>query len=171
MGWIKLHRDITDNWLWQDESFSRGQAWIDLLLLANSKDEKFRHDNQIIEGKRGNVYRSITYLSERWKWSRKKTRAFLKLLESDGMVTTKSTTRGTTITIINYGFYQDSNPPKGTVKEQSRNSEGTVKEQSRNSEGTKQYIEKHEEYIEKNEEEEPSAYDPLAGVRKRYDDL
>ena len=62
--------------------------------------------------------------------------------------------------------------PTGVAKEQSRNTEGTLKEQSRNSEGTKQYIEKHEEYIEKNEEEEePSAYDPLAGVRKRYDDL
>lgn len=33
-GWIKLHRKITDHWLWEDKPFARGQAMIDLLILA-----------------------------------------------------------------------------------------------------------------------------------------
>ena len=32
---------------------------------------------------------------------------FLKVLESDGMVVTKATTHRTTITLVNYGLYQD----------------------------------------------------------------
>ena len=39
-----------------------------------------------MEGKRGHVYRSVTYLAERWGWSRKKVTSFLKLLRDDGMV-------------------------------------------------------------------------------------
>ena len=39
-GWIKLHRSIQDSWLWKKYPFSEGQAWIDLLMLANYEDEK-----------------------------------------------------------------------------------------------------------------------------------
>ena len=114
-GWIKLSRGLEDHWLWNDKPFSKGQAWIDLLFLANHKDEKFVFRGKLITGKRGCVYRSISFLSERWGWDRKKTVTFLKLLESDGMVTTDSTTHGTTVTIVNYGKYQNLGSTDGTT--------------------------------------------------------
>ena len=40
-GWIKLHRSISDNDLWTSEPFSRGQAFVDLILLASHKDSFF----------------------------------------------------------------------------------------------------------------------------------
>jgi hypothetical protein len=43
-GWICLHRQIQDHWLWEDRPFSRGQAWIDLLMLANHEDKKMIFD-------------------------------------------------------------------------------------------------------------------------------
>ena len=106
-GWVKLHRDIMDHWMWEDEPFTKAQAWIDLILLANHKEERFHHRGKIINGERGCVYRSISWLAKRWKWSRDKTRSFLHLLENDGMVTVNSSVNQTAIALVNYGKYQD----------------------------------------------------------------
>lgn len=107
MGWITIDRQLFDHWIWAEKPFSRGQAWIDLIGLANFKDEKTPYRNQIISCKRGTVYRSISYLSRRWGWGRDKTRNFLHLLESDNMIRIKATTNQTAITIENYEKFQD----------------------------------------------------------------
>ena len=60
-GFLKLSRRITDHWLWTDKPFSKGQAWIDLLLLANYEDGKKITDGKVIDCKRGDVNVSISY--------------------------------------------------------------------------------------------------------------
>ena len=127
-GWISVHRQIWNSWVWDDKPFSKGQAWIDLLLLANHEPNKTLIGNQIIHVKRGELISSEVKLSERWGWSRKKTREFLKVLQSDGMITKKSTSKYTAITIVNYEIYQD----VGTTKEQQKNSKRTAEEQQWN---------------------------------------
>lgn len=127
-GWISIYRQIQEHWLWKDKPFSKGQAWIDLLMLANYEEKKMPYKGEIITCERGTVNLSISVLADRWGWSRKKTRQFLDLLETDGMVSVKATTHRTTITIENYGLYND----VGSTKEQQKNSKGTAKEQQRN---------------------------------------
>ena len=105
-GWIKLNRQIQDHWLWKDEPFTYGTAWIDLLLLANYEDKKMPYKGEIIICKRGDVNLSYSALADRWKWSRWKVKSFITLLVSDGMVTTNATTHRTTITIVNYDKFQ-----------------------------------------------------------------
>ncbi len=107
MGYVKIYREIFDNWIWEDKPFSKGQAWIDLILLAKFKDEKFAFKDSVVEGKRGTVYKSISNLADRWGWSRDKVRRFLRQLESDGSVQLKPTVHNTSITVINYSIYQD----------------------------------------------------------------
>lgn len=107
-GFISIHRKIQDNWLWNDKPFSKGQAWIDLLLLARWKDEKKLHRGKLYDRKRGEVNYSMTWLAERWGWSRDKVRRFIRTLERDNMVTLNATTNDTSITIENYSVYQDS---------------------------------------------------------------
>lgn len=106
-GFVGVHRSLQEHWLWDDKPFSKGQAWIDLIMLANYKEDKFVFKDEVICGKRGTVYRSITYLAERWGWGRDKTSRFLHQLESDGMVRLTATTHQTTVDIVNYGVYQD----------------------------------------------------------------
>lgn len=106
-GWVPVKRQIQEHWLWKDKPFSQGQAWIDLIMLANYEDKKMPYKGEIITCERGTVNLSISYLANRWGWSRDKTRRFLKLLESDGMVTVKATTHRTTITLENYSIYND----------------------------------------------------------------
>lgn len=114
-GWISIHRELQDNWLWKDKPFSFGQAWIDLLLLANHEDTKIPYKGEIIVCEKGTVNYSINSLAKRWGWDRKKVRKFLLLLESDEMVITNATTHRTTITIVNYSKYQDCGTTKRTT--------------------------------------------------------
>ena len=39
-GWVKTYRSLTDHWVWQDKPFSKGQAWMDLLLMVNHCEKK-----------------------------------------------------------------------------------------------------------------------------------
>lgn len=106
MGYIQIDRNISNNWIWQKKPYSYGQAWIDLLLLANYKENKRIKNNQIIISNRGEINLSILYLSNKWGWDRKKTTRFLELLEKDNMVGLNKTKNGTTIRITNYNVYQ-----------------------------------------------------------------
>ena len=130
-GWVKLYRDIMSNWLWEDKPFDRARAWIDLILLANHKDEKFPYKGKIIIGQRGVVYRSISWLADRWGWSWDKTKNFLNLLQSDGMIGIETGTHLTAITLVNYGKFQDVAGAKpGTKSEQSESKPRADREQA-----------------------------------------
>ena len=113
-GWIKLDRQITEHWLWQNHEYAF--AWIDLLLLVNHENRKILVNNEIVTIKRGQTLTSIYKLAARWNWTRKKTYGFIKALEQDGMVRKNSTSRYTILSIVNYGKFQDSGSTKGTTK-------------------------------------------------------
>ena len=135
-GWIKIHRDLTDNVLWGDKPFAKGQAWVDILLLANHKRNEVLIGNQTEIVERGSFITSEDNLKDRWGWGRKKVRNFLKFLESENMIERDANNKRTAITIVNYTFYQDFD----SQKEQQRNSKGTAEEQRRNSKGTQTRI-------------------------------
>lgn len=107
-GFIQLHRRIQDHWLYQEKrTFSKFEAWIDMLMMANHKDNKFLLGNELVEVKRGEFITSELKLMDRWKWGKSKTRNFLSLLENDEMIVKKSDRKKTTITICNYSLYHD----------------------------------------------------------------
>lgn len=148
-GWIKIHRDLLDNELWSDKPFTKGQAWVDLLLLANHRDKNVLLGNCTELVERGSFITSELKLMERWGWGRKKVKLFLNFLESQKMIERNANNKRTAITIVNYGFYQDCDLPKEqqkdskrTAKEQRRDSTGTAKEhkQERKNERMKEYI-------------------------------
>lgn len=106
-NFFPVNRSLQNHWLWQDKPFSKGQAWIDLLMMANYEEVKTLHKGEIIIYKVGEVNRSKLYLADRWGWDRKKVDRFLAVLEADKMVTVKTTTHGTTITVENYSKYNN----------------------------------------------------------------
>lgn len=105
-GWIKLHRSLQENDVWKEERFSRGQAWVDLLLMANHSDCEVWFNREKTLVKRGQLLTSATKLAEKWQWDRKTVSSYLKRLELDNMTTIRTDNRKTLITIENYGFYQ-----------------------------------------------------------------
>ncbi|AUM91539.1 DnaD domain-containing protein [Clostridium botulinum] len=115
-GWVSLYRSIQDHWLWQEKPFSKGQAWLDLLLSANHQDKKIIFDSNLIEVKRGQFITSIRKLCDRWGWSNSKVKKFLDTLQLDEMIHYKSDTKKTTINIEKYELYQSSNDAKNDAK-------------------------------------------------------
>lgn len=113
MGFIKVDRKITEHWLWQDKPFAKGQAWIDLLLLATWKENKELYRGQLVQRQPGEIACSIKWLAERWGWNRKTVAAFLDLLEADNMLEQKRTTQGTTLTVENWALYQSQGQQNG----------------------------------------------------------
>lgn len=112
--WIKISTQIQDHWIWQNHEYA--YAWIDLLMMVNRADNKIMVDNELVTIKRGQKLTSICKLAQRWGWSRNKTYKFILALEKDGMLKRKSTAHYTTLTVVNYGKYQDKVTTKGTTK-------------------------------------------------------
>jgi hypothetical protein len=127
-GWIKMHRQVVTNWVYDDKPFSRFHAWTDLLLSASHEDKKFVFGNELIEIERGSFISSELKLADRWGWSKTKVRNFLELLEKDKMIIKKSDRKKTTINICNYCIYQDSE----TIKEPLKNHQSTTEKPLKN---------------------------------------
>ena len=126
-GGAKIYRSLSDHWLWEDKPFSKGQAWIDLLLLVNHSEKKTMIDGRLETVSVGQTITSTRKLCDRWGWSNTKVRNFLKMLEIESMIIVKSDSKKTVINIVNYSVYQDSDNKKETVKRQSSDSQTTVK--------------------------------------------
>lgn len=136
-GYIKVYRKIRDSFLWNEKPFNRIQAWLDLLMMANHQDTKFLFHGQMVHAKRGEVITSETKLSHRWQWARSKVSRFLKLIESEGMITRTPNTRSehkmvknvNIITICNYDTYQDVRTTNDTTNDTTNgHNEDTVEE-------------------------------------------
>lgn len=125
-GWIKLNRSIQENWLWEEKPFDKKSAWIDLLLMANHKSNKFPLGNEIIEVEQGSFVTSEIKLMNRWGWSKTKLRNFLKLLESEKMITKVVDRKKTTISIVNYKVYQGSEDQEKTTEKPQEDQEKTI---------------------------------------------
>ncbi len=106
-GWLKLYRCIEDNWLWDEVPFSYGQAWIDMLMMANHTQTKILFNKKPVVLEVGSFVTSVRKLSVKWGWSKDKVLRFLRTLEKDNMITRNSDNQRTLVTLVNYGIYQD----------------------------------------------------------------
>lgn len=130
-GYIKVYRDICLHELWKDKPFSRGQAWVDLILMANHEDKSILFDGCMMQVHKGEIVTSLRKLSDRWGWSINKVGRFLNALEKESMLIQKRNSKRTTVRIVNYCIYQD-------ARNTENNSNGTQTEHRRNTDGNKQ---------------------------------
>lgn len=183
-GWNKIYRSIQEHWLWTCEPFSRGQAWIDLLLMANHKEAKIMVNGNLEVVERGQRITSIRKLSDRWKWSTKKVTHFLDQLVKDKMIEYISDSSKTVVTIVNYDKYQGKETPLnvdntdldggiGNTEETQKKHEGNTEESAKKNRGNaeekqkktnkndKEYIKNDKEGEERKEGQENTTEPPL----------
>ena len=141
-GWVKIHRSIRESLIWQDKPFAKGQAWTDMILMANHEPAKILTKTGSVELERGEFHTEERKLGDLWGWSRSKVRNFLTFLEQEKMITkivkkstTGKTTEGTTIKVLNYEVYQCKDGGKKTT---GRTSEKPKKDQRKTKEEPKQ---------------------------------
>lgn len=183
-GWNKIYRSIQEHWLWTCEPFSRGQAWIDLLLMANHKEAKIMVNGNLEVVERGQRITSIRKLSDRWKWSTKKVTHFLDQLVKDKMIEYISDSSKTVVTIVNYDKYQGKETPLnvdntdldggiGNTEETQKKHEGNTEESAKKHRGNaeekqkktnkndKEYIKNDKEGEERKEGQKNTTEPPL----------
>lgn len=193
-GWNKIYRSIQEHWLWTCEPFSRGQAWIDLLLMANHKEAKIMINGSLEVVERGQRVTSIRKLSDRWKWSTKKVTHFLDQLVKDNMIEYISDSSKTVVTILNYDKYQGKETPSnlentsfgeslGNTEETPKKHEGNTEETENKHKGNaeekrkktnkndKEYIKNDKEGKEREEGEEKSTVLPPLSFQNNIHEL
>jgi DNA-binding transcriptional regulator YhcF (GntR family) len=109
-------------------SYSRMEAWIDLLCLAQYKPARVNNRGEVVTLDVGQLLGARSYLALRWNWSDKTVRNFLETLEVDEMISFSSksgevihkdegqqkgqqsanskTNKANVITVCNYSRYQ-----------------------------------------------------------------
>lgn len=127
-GWAKVWRKLADSPLWLSEPFTRGQAWVDLILMAKRPDS----DDP------GAVCCSVLYLANRWKWSHGKVRRFLERLKRDGMIIVHKNghkngqSYGKLLTVAKYRSYQTDGKQNGKPNgKQNEKENGKIEEDDR----------------------------------------
>ena len=147
-GLITLLRDIQGHWLWKYKPFSKGQAWVDILLSANHKDGMVPLGNEVVLVKRGEFITSQFKLAEKWGWGRQQVRVFLELLQNPNpdapmVVCQNLTKKATKITILNYSDLQKF-PTKITTNAQpTHNQDLTINNKYKNDKNDKNITYNH----------------------------
>ena len=118
-GWIKLHRQLMENELYFTERFTRVQAWLDMLLLANHKPATLFLRGIEIKLNVGDLAYSMQSLSSRWRWNLRTVKKFLNWLENRQMVQCRNSNVTTVISILRYSDYQ-SDTSQSAVQNTSR---------------------------------------------------
>ena len=181
-SYIKLDRGLKNNSLWLEKPFSKGQAWVDLLMLAQGVEMDKHYRGKVQHMKPGTVYTSILYLTNRWGWSRNKVYRFLVLLEKAEMIaineelptghigetiertrngTSNGTTNGTIITIENWEVYQSKQTNDDTNNETAND---TTKRTRNGTHNRKHIRESNKEKAENNPPKSPHGGTPPPGV-------
>lgn len=142
-GWIKIHRQIKDHWIWDDPHYFK--AWIGILLTVNHEDKKILIQGELIECKRGQSILSLAgwvkWLGK--KWTMQRIRTFFELLKRDQMITVEGLRKTTRLTVCKYDNYQ--------FEQQAKNKQRTSRQHPDNILTT---TNKNEEEIIKNEKKE-----------------
>lgn len=105
IGWIKLHRQIREHWIWEDAN--KLKWWFDIVLTVNNAPAKVNIGYEIFECNRGESLLSIGSWAERWKVSKDTARNFLTLLEKDNMISRVSLGKTTRLTVCNFDTYNE----------------------------------------------------------------
>ncbi len=108
-GWIKVYRSVRDHWLWENGNERYAKWWIDILMMVNHESHKVLVNGKLIEIAAGERLTSINKLATQWGATRRTVDRFLELLADDDMISfNKSRENGTTLKVLHYADYQQS---------------------------------------------------------------
>jgi len=106
IGWIKLDRAIRQNFVWDEPEALK--LWLELIMTANIKPVKKLFNGKLISVKRGQLVFGRLAFSQRLGISESRIRRYIKMFESEQMISQQKTNKYTIITVTCYSKYQDS---------------------------------------------------------------
>lgn len=102
-GYVKISRalfDPTDPFWGESRTFSRAEAWLDLLQMTAWRAERRRMPRGDVALARGEVAASVRHLGDRWGWSKSAVERFLSTLERSGRVVSLRVERTVAIYVV-----------------------------------------------------------------------
>ncbi|AAR04658.1 putative replication protein [Lactobacillus phage Lc-Nu] len=113
-GWIKLHRKVCNSFVWTNSD--QLKLWLLILMKASHDDHRFLFNGKQVDVSNGQLVTGRDALAFEfndgvsrdhrvvartlWRW--------VKQFEKEQMLSIKSNTQYSVITVINYGLYQES---------------------------------------------------------------
>ncbi|CAO3453260.1 hypothetical protein [Azospirillum argentinense] len=139
-GFYLMHRGWQDNPAFNNEPFSRRDAWVWLIETANYAEGRWSAGGRTIVLKRGQLCRPLRKIAEAWQWDEAKVRRFLSRLKADAMILCETDAKMTLISICNYDEYQsladdERRKDDATATHHRRNGDAHKKEGNENKEG------------------------------------
>jgi hypothetical protein len=137
-GYFLVWRSLDDWEDWHEKPFTRGQAWIDMLMKTNFQDKSERIDGHLITSERGQLVMSQSRMASRWGWSRGRVQSFLKTLETRHQIKQQNSPVTSIITICNYddgqNFQQQKKQQKSSraAADQQQSSSSSIRKNSYN---------------------------------------
>lgn len=127
-GYFSISRKIQESWIHpqnQNRKFSEFEAWFWLIQNAYYFCTEKKLNGKIITVPRGYLDKTVEQLSIRWRWDRRTTEKFIKLLEKEEMVkrykiNPKSKKSCTLIKLNNYNALQPKIDKQCTSKYKSK---------------------------------------------------
>ena len=107
-GYIPIWRKLFDHPFWTEKrSFSRAEAWIDILSNTHYLDEPKRRliKNQVVIQNYGEAIMSTRYCGERWGWHKTQVLRFFDTLRQMEQIETKCDHNVNKIIVINFAIY------------------------------------------------------------------
>jgi len=101
--------------MWLKDTFTDGQAWVDLIGLANHTNGYLHIRGIRFPILRGEVGWSQVRLAERWHWSRGKVIRYLNHLELEHFIVQQKNNVSLVVTIVNYDKYQTDSTASDTA--------------------------------------------------------
>ena len=124
-GTVNISRDLWDDTAFAADPFSEREAWIWLIAEASWKPRARRVGDYVVNLERGQAAHSTRFLAETWGWTHSKVRRYLDRLEKLNLITRKTDTGVSVITVCKYDKFQNPAQASDTGPTQVRHTSGT----------------------------------------------
>ena len=108
-GWIKIHRQLQDSWIWEDSKLLKW--WLIILFHVNHEPKRFPVGDKIYVCNEGQSFRSLEQWMELFSCSKRSLLKFLDLLQKDEMITRETIGSGNRrkllLTVNNWASFQE----------------------------------------------------------------
>ena len=108
-GWIKIHRQLQDSWIWEDSKLLKW--WLIILFHVNHEPKRFPVGDKIYVCNEGQSFRSLEQWGELFSCQKRSVLKFFDTLQKDGMLKKEIIGNGNRrkllITVINWASFQE----------------------------------------------------------------
>lgn len=134
-GSVIISRSIFDHEFFAEEPMTEREAWMWMIMDAAWKPHRKRAGDFVVDLGRGQLAASVRFMAGVWKWTPARVQRFIKRLQALDMISLKTDTGVSVITVCNYNKYQyqakagDTGPIQDRYRTDTNKKKGEIREE------------------------------------------